>query len=79
MHDEMETKRAPCDARLQAAATVLLLAVIVAAGGRALAPLLPDVPDDRTAADARVTLAAYWNVASPAADPDAAPKTQPDP
>lgn len=78
MQEELTTKRAPCDAIVRAAATVLFLAVMVAAGGRALAPLLPDVPDDRTAADARVTAAAYWNVASPAAEPDAALQTQPD-
>jgi hypothetical protein len=56
---------------LKTAATVLLLGLMVAAGERALAPLMMERPDDRTPAEVRATSAVYRSIVSYATDPDA--------
>jgi hypothetical protein len=57
---------------VKAAATVLVLGLLVAAAGeRSLAPLLMERPGDRTPDDARATEAVYRYAASYAATVDA--------
>jgi hypothetical protein len=74
MAREFECVRDQMAAVLKTGATVVLLGLLLAAGGRSLAPLLMEGPDDRSAADMRATDVAYRYAASYATDADALPE-----
>jgi hypothetical protein len=70
MGQQLERVEGQLGAVLKTGATVVLLGLMVAAGERALAPLLMERPNDRTPADVRVTNAVYYHMVSYATEPD---------
>jgi hypothetical protein len=70
MGQQFERVEGQLGAVLKTAATVVLLGLMVAAGERALAPLLLERPNDRTPADVRATNAVYYHMVSYATEPD---------